>query len=466
MDPASNTADLQPTPHPLTARQQRRNVLIYAANWALIYLASPVTYVGLVQATLLDRLGFASREANLPAGVYLWTTPLAVAVVWLFPRAGQLKPLLAAAFLVTAALGAFVTLAILYLSAGVILAALVAHAAFWGCANGVAATCQWEMLGRGVAESRRGQALGLAFGAGPVLAVVASLGSQYLLAAQPRELPLGLVLPAVSYPWNFALLYGLSVPILLLAATQSSLFVVPLPPAEPPRPDFGAGVFGGFGEFLGHRLTLLAALAYVLVYAGHMVYPNIALYTRQALSEAPEAYAGLQLTLRFGFKIVAGFFLGWLLTRTDPRALMLVTAGLTTAGVVWALAVPGVGFLVAFGILGAGELFGVYYPNYILGCSPAAHMRRNMAFTSLITMPVGFAPVLFGWVADVWGPEDKAFGFRVSFLVALAVLAAAFLVVQRLPAWPRPAQGRSQAEPATEKVRPDTATSVSKRGIV
>ena len=36
----------------LPASQQTRNVLLYAANAALIYLASPVTYVGLVHGAL------------------------------------------------------------------------------------------------------------------------------------------------------------------------------------------------------------------------------------------------------------------------------------------------------------------------------------------------------------------------------------------------------------------------------
>ena len=34
--------------------------------------------------------------------------------------------------------------------------------------------------------------------------------------------------------------------------------------------------------------------------------------------------------------------------------------------------VPGPWFLLAFGLLGAGELYGVYFPNYILCCSPKA----------------------------------------------------------------------------------------------
>jgi hypothetical protein len=282
------------------------------------------------------------------------------------------------------------------------------------------------MIGRGVSESRRGLALGLAFGAGPILAVIASVGSQLLLAGKMQGVELPFALPQVGYPWNFALLYGLSVPILAIAALQSSLYVVALPEQEPERQPFLKGVFGGFGAFLAYRLTLLASITYILVYSGHMVFPNISLYTKEAIGVPAEEYAGLQLTLRFGFKIVAGFLLGWLLILTNPRTLMVTTATLTVCAVLWALVIPGPWFLVSFGILGAGELFGVYYPNYILGCSPPAQMRRNMAFASLITLPVGFAPVLYGTIADSIGGKP---GFQASFAVSLAILAIAILLV-------------------------------------
>src|SRR3954466_14251870 len=78
----------------LPRHEQTRNILIFSANWALIYLSSPVTYVGLVQATLVDRLGFANRFANLPAGVFLWSIALAVVVTWRFPQVRLLKPLI------------------------------------------------------------------------------------------------------------------------------------------------------------------------------------------------------------------------------------------------------------------------------------------------------------------------------------------------------------------------------------
>ncbi len=426
---------------PLPASTQTQNLCIYAANWALLYFASPVTYVGLVQATLVNKLGFTDTEANLPASVYLWASPFSVLVVCGFSHVRMLKPLLISSFVAAAILGLMVMAALFSPSPTFVLASLIGYAMVWGVGNGVMASCQWEMVGRGVTASRRGQALGLAFGAGPVLAVFSSLASQSILGGDAAVISLPFV-PALAYPWNFAILYGASVPILLLAALQSSFFVVPQTTAAEPVEPFFVRVFGGFGEFFRTRLILIAAIAYILVYSGHEILQNLSLYAKEALSEEPSKYAGFQLTLRFGFKIFAGFALGWLLMATNPKALLLVTASLTLMAVLWALAVPGFWYLVAFGILGAGELFGVYYPNYILGCSPPAKMRRNMAFASLVTMPVGFAPVMYGAISDAF--ENKLHGFQMSFMAAIAILILTMLLVATmLPRQPQP-QGNSR----------------------
>jgi MFS family permease len=488
----------------LPAGQQTRNVLLYAANVALIYLASPVTYVGLVHGALLKRLDYSNTVANLPASVYNWATPLPVLVVWYFPRIRQLKPLIIGSYLAIALIGAVVTVAVWLLDRAWVLAALVAHAAVLGCALGVWATCQWEILGRGVSATRRGQAFALAFGAGPILAVIASLVSQLVLPPPPKEKDLSeqarknviaattlalqqqpltaaacssyfLTVPkrstgdeksaesedgqgderdspsllpsvAVPYRWNFASLFAASIPIMALGAFLSSRFIVPHPGIEVPRQPFRSGILGGFGEFFGYRLILLATIGYILVYSGNMVMTNISLFTKVAIGRPAEEYAGLQLALRFGFKIVAGFFLGWLLMRTNPKTLLMVTAGLTLAGVAWALGAPGKWFLISFGILGAGELFGVYYPNYILGCSEKSNMRRNMAFTSLVVVFTGFPPLLYGFISDTLGKPDKKFGFQASFVMAMLLLVAAMiLVLLTLPAQPRPRESDSES---------------------
>ena len=71
-----------------------------------------MTYVGVVQATLVDRLGFSNSEANLPASAYLWSMPLAVVVIWLFPQVRALKLLLIASLASAAVMGGLAALAL------------------------------------------------------------------------------------------------------------------------------------------------------------------------------------------------------------------------------------------------------------------------------------------------------------------------------------------------------------------
>jgi MFS family permease len=60
--------------------------------------------------------------------------------------------------------------------------------------------------------------------------------------------------------------------------------------------------------------------------------------------------------------------------------------------------------------------------NYIIGCSAPQRMRENTAYTNLITVSIGFLPLLFGLVSD-------HHGLRASFAVAGGILLAALLLV-------------------------------------
>lgn len=424
---------------------QNRNALIFASLVSLIYLAAPVLYVGYTQAALCKRLQTSDTVANLASSVYLAMAWFPVVIAWLVPQVRMLKRAIFTSFALIAVMGAAVAAALIANApAKVIVAMLVLHAAVLGCANGVIATFNWEALGRGVAERRRGRALGMAFGFGPVFAVIGSVGSQLILKNEafgwhPSWWP------EVSYPYNFALLFGASVPAMALAAFLVLLYRIPLPTIEVRREPFGPAVLGGFKQFFGYRLLFYACIAYLLVYCGHMVQNNMSLYTKEVLGRPVEDFVGYQNALRFSFKMAAGFFLGWLLTRTNPKVPMLVTAGLDILSVLWALFVPGYWFLISFGINGAGELFGVYYFNYPLSCSPKSQMRRNIAFLMLISVPVGFAPVFFGWISDTWN-------LRTSLWVGVAILAVTTaLVAKVLPAHPRPrAEDLSAADTAEE----------------
>jgi hypothetical protein len=98
--------------------------------------------------------------------------------------------------------------------------------------------------------------------------------------------------------------------------------------------------------------------------------------------------------------------------------------------------VRGKWFLLSFGLLGAGELAYAYYSYYVLCCTNEAKLRRNMAFFSMIQVPLAFVPDMYGRISDL-------FGLRLSFWVALFfIVSATVLALWGLPPHPRPASVR------------------------
>lgn len=417
---------------PLERSVQTRNARIYAAQISLIYLSAPALYVGFLQAGLCKHLQMSDTVANLPSATYLSMAWVPVIVAWLFPQARLLKRLMCVAYVLMSVFGGLlVAVLITNPSGGVVVGALIAHAAVLGATIPVSSILGWEALNRGVSTRLRGKALGWAFGWGPLFAVVGSLSAQLILDGKL----LGVSAPAWliwGYPYSHAVLFGVSSICMGVAAFLARLYQIPLPTVDNERESFRTSVIGGLRSFAGNRILFIACIAYLLVYAGNMVQVNMSIFAQQAIGEMSGELAGYQLTLRFFFKILCGFFLGWLLTRTNPKMPLLVTLGLQILGVVWVLCVPGYWFLLAFGINGAGELFGVYYMNYPVQCSPKSQVRRNVGFLSLLSTVVGLAPVFYGFVSDNWG-------MRASFSVALVILlGTACLVVTQLPSNPRP----------------------------
>jgi hypothetical protein len=413
---------------PLSPAEQTRNLLLFGACTGLIYLAAPIVYVGVTQASLFNKLGASNTVANLPGTIYFLMTGLPVLLAWCVPYASYLKRNLVTCYAVVAVtLAAIAVLLPSDVSDEVKIAAVILQAGVTGGALPSAVAFMWEVIGRGVSGSRRGPALGLAFGAGPVLAAGGSYGSHLLLNGR------------LEFPLNFATLYGLAVPAMAVAAILASRLVVPLPDREVSREPFLQSVFGGLWNFLADRVLLTATVVTILVYTGNTIISNMNLYSEEALGEAPEKFAGLQNTFRFGFKAVAGVLLGWLLTKTNPKAGILATTTLFIAAMGWALTVTGKWYLVAFGIYGAGELIGVYAPNYILSSSRPRDMRRNMAIVTMLMLPAAPFGTFFGAIADHYGERfGKAAGFRISFAVCAGIMVVGIsLAALVLPSRPR-----------------------------
>ena len=417
----------------LSRREQTRNMMIYAGNACLVFMAAPVIYIGILQAVLCQTLGASITVANLPTSLYLAVSAVPVLFAWYLPYVRLLRRVVVTGYSVISLMGALAAATlVLPVPNEAKVAMVVLHGAIMGGTIGVVNTFEWEVLIRGVPESLRGKAFSLALGIGPITAVIGSLFSQMVLNGKIGHITLG----NLFFPRNFAVLYAATVPALGLAALQSSYYAVPQPLVENVRQPFFSEVIGGFGEFFRDRLILIACLGFILLYAGQVIMPNMTLFTHEAMGKAAEKYVGYQDGLRFAFKVGCGFLLGWLLTRASPKLTLLATALFSLSGVLCVLLVRGKWFLLSFGLLGAGELAYAYYSYYVLCSSEESKLRRNMAFFSMIQVPVAFVPDLYGRISD-------RFGLRSSFWVALVfIVIATILVLRGLPPHPRPASAR------------------------
>ncbi len=413
---------------PLSARQQNRNLVLFGINKSLTYLAGPVMYIGYLDAVLINKLDYSNKIANLPSTAGACTTaPLLVLFTWYFCRVQMLKPVLVIAYAVMATSGLIASAGLLQPQSHWPVMALIVRAMLIGWCMGIVAVYEWEILARGVAEQRRGLALSFAYGFGPILAALSSLGAQLILDGKLGPISMG----KLSFPWDFTTLYLISVVIMGLPAILAMFYIVPAPSVEIVREPLLSGVFGGMGDFLRNRLLMLTSIAFLLATLGSSgILSSIALYLREAIGDEPQKYTGYLFAMRFSFKAMIGLMLGWILVRTHPRMGLTVTTFLGLTGLVWGLLVSGKWYLLTFGLMGAGELYGIYYQNYLVSCSPTSMVRRNLAYASLLALPVTLGPIMFGLIAD-------NYGLRCSLELAAVLLAVTVLLVQfTLPRWP------------------------------
>jgi len=405
---------------------QFRNGLVFMTSMSLIYLIAPVTYVGVLHATILDSLEASDTVANLPEAVYLWVTPLPVLIAWFWPSPQLLRPMLTWALIMKGTAGALAALVFACAPTTFWIPVLIIHPAIIGITGGVQNMCLWELIGRGMTPEVRGRTLGWTFGIGPIFAVLGSCASQLILKGDFLGM---LKVTPIAQPWSYVLLFGVSCPAMWLSAVLVQMVQVPLV-SESESGVKLKEIMRGLRSYFLNPLIVTAAIGFLLTYGGTMIMNNMSLYARETLGEAPEKYAGIQLALRFGFKCLMGFGLGWLVTKMHARASLLATTSICIAGIAWALFVPGKWYLLGFGLLGGGELFYVYYLNYIVSCSKPERIRENTAYTNLITVTIGMMPIVFGLVSD-------RYGLRASFITAIGILVLALILVQsRLPKQP------------------------------
>ena len=396
-----------------TPAMDRYNGRILILKSFLIYFAAPVVYIGIVQAALCDRLGAGATVANLPASAYLLGSVAPLVLSWLIPHRWT-RPTLVVAYLVTmsAFLMVLATL-ILPVSNTVRLWAVVGQGLIQGVSASVAHVYGFQCLKRGTTPKGRARALKWAYGVSPLAGVAGSLWAQFVLGGG---------IEGLAFPYDFGLLYLTGVPCMVAISvcraaigcwisrrrSRPTCFPISGGVSVPSGP-CGFCSWSGWPTFFWY-LTINTM-------------PNLSLFAREALSREPQELSGWMMALRFGFKCVGGFLLGVIAIRWGMRAPLLTCAVLVGAAVLWAWFIPGHLYLLAFGIMGAGELGGVYFPNYVISISSAADSTRNLAILSLVTPVSSLGPALHGGLADTLGfPASFLFGVTAALISLTLIL--------------------------------------------
>ena len=400
----------------VSAVMDRRNGRIFYLSYLLIYLAAPAVYVGVVQAALCDKLGASATVANLPASAYLFGSAAPFFLTWLIPLRLE-RSVVVYANAITATLLAMVCGTLIFpFGNSVRIAVLVGQGLIHGCTASISLVYQYQCLGRGTTSKGRAKALKLAYTFGPISAVAGSLAAQFILNR-------GILF--LAYPYDFAFLYFIAVPCMAGVALLSSRYEL-IPVKEEAHQPFVRYMIDSVRSYGQVRTLVLLWLAFLLWYVSLDAMSNLSLYTKEAVGRDPKELSGLIMALRFGFKSVAGFALGVITLRWGIRAPLVTTIVLLAAAAFWSWVAPGYLYLFAFGLMGAGELGGGYFPNYMVGVSPAAQGARNLALLNLATPVASLSPVLYGALTD-------AFGFSASFALAGVAALAALWFVLKLP---------------------------------
>ena len=237
---------------PLSWPEQRRNLVLFAACTGMQYLAAPVLYVGITQASLCDRLGADARTSNLPGTLFFAMTAMPAIIAWLSPRVASLKRNLMLCYATSAVMLAAMAITLaLPIPTSIKIAMVILQGGISGAVMPAAIAFLWEVIGRGSAESRRGLALSLGFGAGPILAVLGSFGQDVLLGDHSKGAVGGKAIRSVAVDFasstseipdlsQFALLFAVGAPVMGIAAFLSRFFVVPPVDREPEREPLSA----------------------------------------------------------------------------------------------------------------------------------------------------------------------------------------------------------------------------------
>jgi len=393
----------------------RANGLVFMVSYVLVFLASPVLYIGVVQAALCDKLGASAMVSNLPAAVYLLGSFAPFYLAMIVPHSLEVATVVWANTATAFLLVSVVVVLALPCPANIQIAVVVLVGLLMGCSESTSQVFTLQCLGRGTTIKGRSRAMKRTFTFAPLCAVAGSLGTQYVLDEKTSPL---------AYPHDFMVIYSVAaISMASVAYVTSRYRVIPVP--EEPQPNFFRSVISTVQLCLNSRALLLLFAVYLMWNISLSATGNLALFTKMAIGRDPKDFAGLIMAIRFAGKALGGYLLGWLALRFGTRSSVIASIIMLMAAAIWALVVPGYGYLFSHAIQGAGELGGIYIPNYVIELSEPAMGARNLSLINLASPLSSFAPPVYGMLAD-------RFGFRSSFVFAILTALAALALAGRI----------------------------------
>jgi MFS family permease len=393
----------------------RRNGRVYFWSYCLIFLAGPIMYLGVFQTTLCDWLGAGPTVANLPAAAYSLGLIAPLFVSWLVPHRHDRTTVVWCNGLMAVSLIAVAVFLVMPISPQWKIAMVVGQGFGQGLLNSVSDMFTLQCLARGTTVAGRADALRHTYTFSPILAIVGSLGVQYIF--HPG-------FPWLRKPFDFACVYLLAGVCIAGLTVISLLYRMP-PLEDKPRTSLLGFFREGVRDFIQTRQLLLAFVVALLWTGGRLVSGNMALFARTNLGAMPSDYSGTMLAIQFGGKAIGGFVLGWLAVRFGMRSPVIGVLAALAAGAAWAWAVPGPLYLLCFAFIGATLLGGVYLPNYVLLHSDPRDGVRNISILSLSSSAAFIAPAIHGALAE-------RFGFHSSFALTIGCATLGLLLAMRM----------------------------------
>jgi MFS family permease len=397
----------------VTEEMNRRNGRIFFLSTVGYYLAGTVLYVGVVQAALCDRLGAGPFVSNMPAAVYGFGNILPVLLFPLIPYRLERAAVILSNCLLTLGLVCVCGSLLLPFPDSIRILMVVVQGVITGLSLSVSNVYMFQCLARGTTIEGRARALRISYSIGPICAILASIGTQFLLTR------------TMQYRFAFALLFGMGIPCTAGIAILSGRYkLIEIEEAQ------RSHIIGFFRDSLvsfgRDRSLILLWLCNFLWTLSYNTEPNISLHIRQVLGATPQHFSGILLFLRFGCKALAGFALGALAVKRGIRSPLVASLLLTGGAILWACFVPGKWYLAAFGFAGAGELTIVYISNYAISVSPPKFGASNLSLLSVAFAMGGFAPLIYGLIA-------QSRGYVLSILAGLLPLIISLWLVSKLP---------------------------------